>query len=126
MHTDNGKNKHLYEMTRFQNRIAVWSSLHEPILIYRSSHGSVFESPVYRVHNEHESGSGPGLLKWSGSHQTNPKRCSMQPTHTYKHKYMLNTHTRIQIHTHIPTCIHLYEYTHTYTSIHTYIYIYTN
>ena len=38
-------------MTRFRNRIAVWSSLHVLTLIYGSSHGSVFESPLYRVHN---------------------------------------------------------------------------
>jgi len=56
-------NEHSHEMTRFRNRIAVWSSLHEPVLIYGSSHGSVFESPLYRVHNEHESRSGPGLLQ---------------------------------------------------------------
>ena len=56
------KNEHSHEMTRFRNRITVWSSLHEPVLIYSSSHGSVFESPMYRVHNEHEIRSGPGLL----------------------------------------------------------------
>jgi len=49
-------------MTRFWNRIAVWSSLHELVLIYGSSHGSIFESPMYRVHNEYESESGLGLL----------------------------------------------------------------
>jgi len=49
-------------MTRFQNRIAVWSSLHELVLIYRSSCKSVFKSPGYRVHNGHNSGSGPSLL----------------------------------------------------------------
>ena len=58
------KNEHPHEMTWFWNRIAVWSSLHEPVLLYGSSHGSVFKSPLYRVHNEHESGSGPGLLQW--------------------------------------------------------------
>ena len=46
-------------MTQFRNRIAVWSSLHEPVLIF----GSVFELPVYRVHNEHDSESGSGLPK---------------------------------------------------------------
>ena len=56
------KNEHSHEMTQFQNRIVVWSSLHELILIYGSSHGLVFGLPMYRVHNEHESGSGPGLL----------------------------------------------------------------
>jgi len=41
-------------MTRFWIRIVVCSSLHEAIQIFGSSHRSVFESPVYRVHNEHE------------------------------------------------------------------------
>jgi len=49
-------------MTRFQNRIVVWSSLHELEQISEQSNGSVFKLPVYRVHNEHESGSGLGLL----------------------------------------------------------------
>jgi len=38
-------------MTRFRNRIAIWSPLHELALIYGSSYGSVFESPLYRDHN---------------------------------------------------------------------------
>ena len=50
-------------MTQFQNRIAVWPSLNEPVLLYGSSHGSVFESPLYRVHSEHESESSLDLLK---------------------------------------------------------------
>ena len=60
------KNKHSHEMTLFWNRIAVWSLLHEPILIYGSFHGSVFELPVYRVYNVHEFESpitGPDLTK---------------------------------------------------------------
>ena len=57
------KNEHSHEMTRFGIRIAVWSSLYELVLIYRSSHGSVFGLPAYRVHDEHESGLGPGLLQ---------------------------------------------------------------
>jgi len=104
------KNEHSHEMTRFRNQIAIWSSLHKPILIYRSSHGSVFESPLYRVHNEHESGLGPGLLQRSGSHRTNPKHCSTQPTHTYKHKYTINTHTCSRTHTCIPTYTYIYKY----------------
>jgi len=56
------KNEHSHEMMQFRNRIAIWSSLYEPVQIYGSSHRSVFESPMYWVHNEHESGSGLGLL----------------------------------------------------------------
>ena len=125
-------------MTQFRNRIAVWSSLHEPVLIFGSSYGSVFESPMYRVHNEHNSRSGLGLLQRSGSHRTNPKCCSTRPTHTNKYKYMLNTlpntptytctptyiyiHTYIRVYTliYIHACIH----THTYIRLYTYIYTY--
>ena len=57
------KNEHSHEMTQFRNRIAIWPSLHEPVLIYGSSHGSVFESPMLRVYNEDQSESGPSLLK---------------------------------------------------------------
>jgi len=52
----------LHEMTRLQVQTAVWSSLHEPVRISRLSHGLVFESLVYWVHDEHEFGSGLGLL----------------------------------------------------------------
>jgi len=55
VHNEIHKNKHSHEMTRFRNRITVWSSLNEPVLIYGLSHGSVFELPLYRVHNGHNS-----------------------------------------------------------------------
>ena len=57
------KNEHSHEMTRFRNRIAVWSLLHELVLIYGSSHVSIFGLPAYRVHDEHEFGSSPDLLQ---------------------------------------------------------------
>jgi len=41
-------------MTRFGIRITVWSSLPKPVQISGSSYGLVFESPGYRVHNEHK------------------------------------------------------------------------
>ena len=57
-----------------------------------------------------------------GSHQMGPKHYSMQPTHIYKNKYTLNTHTCIQTHTRIlytPTPIWVYTYiltdNHAYT-----------
>jgi len=59
-------------MTRFQNRIAIWSSLHELVLIYGSSYGSIFESLSYRVHN----GTNLNQVRVSA---TGPKYCSMQP-----------------------------------------------
>jgi len=49
-------------MTRFWILIAVWSSLYEPVGISGYSCGSVFESPVYRVYNEHKFESGSGFL----------------------------------------------------------------
>ena len=62
-----------------------------------------------------------------GSHRTNPKCCSTQPTHTNKYKYTLNTHTCIQTHTRIPTHVHIQTYTTLYVyinmSIYTYIHI---
>ena len=61
-------NKHSHEMIWFWNRIVTWSSLHEPVLIYGSSHGSVFELPAYRVHNEYNSKSPVtefGFHEWS-------------------------------------------------------------
>ena len=116
------KNKHSHDMTWFRNQIAVWFSLHEPVLIYGSSHGTVFKSPLYRVHNEHESESGPGSpVAGFGSHRTNLKCCSTQPTHTNKYKYTLNTHTSIRTHTRIPTHVHIQTYTT--LSIYTYIHI---
>jgi len=51
----------------------------------------------------------------SGSHRTGPKHCSTQPTHTYKHKYMLNTLTRAYRY------IHVYPHAYTYMSIHIHI-----
>ena len=40
-------------MTRFWIRKAIWSSLHELVWISESSHGSIFESPFYWIHNGH-------------------------------------------------------------------------
>ena len=99
------KNKHSHEMTRFRNRIAVWSPLHEPVRISELSHGLVFESPVYRVHNKHESKSDLDsllpvlIMEWVRV---------LQLKHTLTHKY-----------TRTVTCARRY------TSIHTYIQIYT-
>ena len=126
MHTDNDnkemhKNEHSDELSRFRNRIAVWSSLHELALIYGSSHGSVFESPIYRVHNEHESGSPVAGFE---SHRTGPKYCSTQPTHTYKYKYTLNILLSTPTHTCTPTYMHIYIYVYIYIIHHIYIHLY--
>jgi len=126
-------------MTRFRSRIAIWSSLHELVRIYGSSHGSVFESPLYRVHSEHETKSpimGPDLTKrvWTAA--------TCNPTHERTQTYTVHIPTP-----HIYTCIHtrvpgqayvrtytysctlhihiLYIHTHTCKHcIYTYIYIY--
>ena len=62
----------------------------------------------------------------SGSYRTNPKRCGTWPTHTYKHKYTINTHTCTRTHTCTPTYTYIYKHTHTYIHticIHTHTYI---
>jgi len=120
------KNEHSHKMTRFWNRIAVWSSLHELALIYGSSHRSVFESPMYRVHNEHNFES---LVTEFGSHERARNAVTHNRTHTYKHKYTLHWHvhadTYVYKYTHTYT-LHLYTYTyiHVYTSIYIYTYKY--
>ena len=95
------KNEHSHEMTMFWNRITVWSSLHEPVRISELSHGSVFESPVYRVHNEHNSKSpvtGPDLTE----------RVRITATRNQTHE-LIRTHTRtltLATYLHVRTCIH--------------------
>ena len=109
-------NEHSHEMTQFRNRIVIWSSLHEPVQIYGSSHRSVFEQPVHRVHNEHESESGTDLLQWSGSHRTNPKHCSTPQNIQIN----INTHLiPAHKHTRIPAYIRIRVYA--YTNIHAYL-----
>ena len=104
------KSKHLHEMKRFWNQIAIWSSLHKLVLIYGSSHGSVFKSPLYRVHSEHESGSGSGLLLPVRIARTGPKCCNKQPNshddiqHIRTHNYTL---THVHMHIRVPV-----SYTH--------------
>ena len=108
------KNKHSHEMTQFRNRIAVRSLLHESVLIYRSSHESIFESPVYRVHNEHESGSGLGLLQRVRISPNESETLQHASEHTNKYKYTLNTLPSTPTHTCTPTHVHIQVYTYTY------------
>ena len=92
------------------------------VWISGSSHGSVFEFPVYRVPNEHNFKS---LSTEFGFHQTNPKRCTMQPnTHDdiQTHTYTLYTYPHLHAH----TCTNIYSYTYIYTHVNTQILIYTN
>ena len=104
------KNKHSHEMTWFRNRIVIWSSLHEPVRIYGSSYGSVFKSPVYRVHNGH--------------------KYESPVTEFELHERIRNAATRNRIHelirtytcTHSQAYVRLQVYTYilyTYTNIHT-------
>jgi len=113
-------------MTQFWNRIAIWSSLHEPVLIYGSSHGSVFKSPLYRVHNEHESKSGPGLLQLV---RISPNRFRIAATRNRTHELTRTyTHTPYT-YTYTRAYVHVYPHIHTYTSIHInthYLNIYTH
>ena len=97
------KNKHSHEMTRFQNRIAVWSSMHESERISGSSHISIFELPVYRIYCDHKSESsvtGLDLTKWVRN--VVPRN----HTHTRKHKYTL-THMYVYS---TDTCTQTYMY----------------
>ena len=113
------KNKHSYEMTRFWIWIVIWSSLHELVRILRLTRGSVFESPVYRVHSEHESGLGPVLLLPVWIAQKNLSRCTMQP---YTHEYTTQTyiHDYLLIHIYQHTCTT--QYTHSHVALHTLVY----
>ena len=115
-------------MTRFWNRIVIWSSLHELVRIYGSSHGSVFESPLYRVHSEHETKSpimGPDLTKrvWTAA--------TCNPTHERTQTYTVHIptpHIYTCIHTRVPGQAYVRTYTYSCTlQIHIlYIYIPTH
>ena len=114
------KNKHSQEMMQFENRIATWSSLHEPILIYGSSYWSVFESPWYRVQNGHKSES--PITEFGSSERV---RNAVTHNHTHREEgestYTHNTLTHIPIHAVKHT--YVYKYTHTYyILIHTHTY----
>ena len=99
-------------MTQFWNRIAVWSSLHELVQIFGSSHELVSELSLYRVHNEHEFRSGLGLLLPVRIARTSTQCCNMQPTHT-----MIYIHVRTHTYT---TYMHVLMHTPKHTQ---YIYI---
>jgi len=126
-HSQNDEEKHSPEWTSFRNRIVVWSSLHELILIYGSSHGSVFESSMYQAHNEYESESGPDLhntqLDSQGHTYTQSCTCTyiyitIYTTYTY---ICANTQSHTA-HTHIHskhTSIHLKHLHARYTYLHT-------
>ena len=114
-------------MTWFWIWIAVWFLLHESVWISGSSHGSVFESSVYRVHNGYKSESDPGLLLPVQIARTSLYHCNIQPN-TYVD---INTclHTSVYTHMCTPTYIHIPVYTyirithtHTYPHIHTHFY----
>ena len=104
------KSKHSHEMTRFCNWITVWSLLHELVVIYGSSHGSIFESPKHRVQNGYKSES---PVTEFGS----PERVWNVVIHIHTHKY-LYIHIHVLIHTpgtHMHTSIHIHTiYLHIY------------
>jgi len=107
-------------MIRFWNRIAIWSSLHELVRISGSSHGSNFESPVYRVQNGYKSES---PITEFGSHERVRNPVTRNQTHRDEGK--INTYTKYT-HTRTHTCTpHVHTYTgnpHTYMLFtHTYI-----
>ena len=95
-------------MTWFWIRITVWSSLHELVLISRASHGSGFESPVNRVHNEYKPES-----PVTGLYLTKRVQNAVPRNHTH----IIYTHAHLYIHI-------TYSYIH--SSVHnTYTYMYT-
>ena len=113
------KNKHSHEMMRFQNRIIVFSSLHESVQICGSSHGPVFESPVNRVHNEHSSD--PPVTEFRSHDRV---RITVTRNQTYREEgesiHTQNTLTHAPIYTR-HMCIHTWViHIHTYyLHIHT-------
>jgi len=116
------KNEHSHEMMRFRNRITVWSSLHELVLIYGSSHGSVFELPMFRVHDGHKSESCP---RPSVTELGTPERIWFAVAHNYTlelirtsnrtHTHIRIQHTRAYINTPIYINLPTYTYVHLYT-----------
>ena len=104
-------------MTRFWNRITFWSLLHEQVVIYRSSHGSVFESSWNRVQNGYKFES--PVTEFGSA-----ERVRNVVIHIHTHKY-LYIHIHVLIHTpgtHMHTSIHIHiYYMHTYPHLHTYI-----
>jgi len=132
-------------MTRFWSRIAAWSSLYEPVLIYESSHRSVFVLPVYLVHNGHKFES---PVTEFGSHERVCNRYNMprHQTHEFTHNIHTHSYTHLHIHTHytyihyialntltlqyINSYVHSNTYntlvhTHTHTRNHAYTQAYT-
>jgi len=126
-------------MTRFRARIAVWSILHQPVWVSESSRISVFESPTYRVHNEHESGFSTNTTPVSCTAITHNKHTSRGTkterynlregeryrvtfTHLHSHPRMhVHPNTHIHSHTRVSN-IQLYMHTLTYiTQIQTHI-----
>ena len=108
---------------------AVWSSLHEPVLIYGSFHGSVFKSSLYRVQNGYkfespvtEFGSSERVQNAVTCHQTHREEGELihTPMHShmypYKHATRVYTHGSNHIHTHIQVYTYIYTINmHTYT-----------
>jgi len=102
-------------MTQFWVRIVVWSSLHEPVLMYGSFLVSVFELSSYWVHNEHKSRSpvtGPGLTERVRNAVT------LDRTHEYTNINNTDDYSYIPKYTHVQ----VYTCTHTqYIHVHAFI-----
>ena len=113
------KNKHLHEMTRFQSWIIVWSLLHKLVRISGSSHGSIFESPVFQVHNEHQSEShvtGPDLTKrvWNAAIRNRTFKDTRTHIQYTRHMHSTHVHTVKHMYMHIRTHIPTYTYMQTH------------
>jgi len=123
-------------MMWFWIRIVVWFSLHKPVRTFKSSCKSVFKSPGYRIHSEHQSESpttGPNLTKRVRNvvprNQTHREGGELTYTHNALthvpiHARYTYIHTRLHPRTYIDTHTHTHTHTHEYTHIYIHI-IYT-
>ena len=105
-------------MTRFQNRIIIWSSLHKPVWISRLSHRSALESLVYWVHNGHIPESPFTVF---GSHEwvwnVVPRNHTNELTQTYTRIHTHSTHINTHTYAYTPSIHDTYTYTYTRTRI---------
>jgi len=105
--------------------------------IFESSRVSVFESPVYRIHNEYESRLGsdlqlPGSDRAIGSESL---QCATKHMYSYEHKYthtlipkpheLMHTPTRARAHTHTLSHIHILIHNRIHKHTNTIIYTHT-
>ena len=112
------KNEHSHEMTRFWNRnhclvFTAWTGTDLRIIPWIGLRIACVSDPQ-RARIRIESGS-PATV-WISPNKF--ETLYMQPKHTKKYKYTLNTHPSTPTHTCTPTYIHIHTYIRVYTYIH--------